>query len=376
MRLFRTSYRILIIVCCLPLAAFAGEGGRASASLLPKEFGGWQMSAPARSSNDPVVADPINPALLKEYGFTDFESANYVRDDGRKLAVKAARFNDATGAYGAFTYYRMPQMKVEEIGDQAASLNERVLFLRGNVLVDAVFERLSAMSAAELRELASLLPLPAGNAGNAPNLPAYLPRQALEANSIKYALGPVALEKLNAPIRAELVDFNAGAEVVMGTYRSSGGDATLMVISYPTPQIAAEHLRRLDAARGTGNSSFDRRSGPIVAVAAGPFSQSEAKTLLASVNYDADVTWNENTHFTKKDNLANLLVNIIILCGIILGFALVAGLAFGGLRMMAQRIWPERVFHRRESVEFISLHLSETLVEEVHEKVSSSIKVG
>ena len=335
------------------------------------------MSGPAKSSTDPVVADAINPALLKEYGFTDLESATYTRDDGRKLTVKAARFNDASGAYGAFTFYRMPQMISEQIGDQGASLNERILFLRGNILVDAVFAKLSAMSAAELRELSSDLPLPPGNAANLPNLPSYLPRQSLVANSTKYALGPIALENLSAPIPADLVDFNAGAEVVMADYKSSGGDATLLVISYPTPQIAAEHVRRMEAARVSNPSSFqERRSGPIVAVASGPLSESEAKSLLASVNYDADVTWNENTHFTKKDNLANLLVNIIILCGIILGFALVAGLAFGGVRMLVQRMFPNRVFDRPEQVEFISLHLSETVVEVKDSKVSPSIKVG
>lgn len=346
--------------------------------MLPKEFGGWQTSGAIKPSTDPAVADPINPVLLKEYGFTNLESATYVRDDGRKLTIKAARFNDASGAYGAFTYYRMLPMIAEQIGDRAASLNERVLFLRGNILVDAIFSRLSAMSAAELRELAGDLPLPPGNAANLPNLPSYLPRQSLVENSIKYALGPVALEKLNAPLAADLVDFNAGAEVVMGDYKSSGGDATLVVISYPTPQIAAEHLRRMDAAQAQPNATpwFDRRSGPIVAVASGPLSQSEAKSLLASVNYDADVTWNENTHFTRKDNLANLLVNIIILCGILLGLALVAGVAFGGIRLLVKRLFPNRFFDRPEQVEFISLHLSQSEDEPADSKVSRSIKVG
>jgi len=53
------------------------------------------------------------------------------------------------------------------------------------------------------------------------------------------------------------------------------------------------------------------------------------------------------------------LVNIIILCGIIGGLAVVAGIAFGGLRVLFQRVLPERVFKRPEQVEFISLHLSE-----------------
>lgn len=375
MRLFRLFPAIIVVFAAVPM--FAVDGPR-PASLLPKQFGGWQVSGTAKSSADPATADPSNPLLLKEYGFTDFESATYARDDGRQLTIRAARFNDATGAYGAFTYYRIPQMLVEKIGDQAASFNERVLFMRGNVLIDAVFSKLSAMSAGELRELASNLPAPAGNAANLPSLPSYLPRQSMVANSIKYALGPVAIDKLNAPLSADLVDFNAGAEVVLGSYKSSGGEATVLVISYPTPQIATEHLRRMDAAhmQSDANSFFDRRTGPIVVVASGPFSASEAKDLLASVNYDADVTWNENTYINPRDNVGSLLVNVIILCGIILGFALVAGVSFGGIRILVKRFFPDRVFDRPEEMEFIALHLSGTEEKPSDSKVSRSIKVG
>jgi hypothetical protein len=360
---------LVLALALLPWgAAFAANP---ESPILPKEFGGWQMSGHARTSQDPEVADALNAALLKEYGFTDFASATYTREDGRRLRIKAARFADATGAYGAFTYYRLPQMLPEEIGDKAASLNNRVLFYRGNILVDAVFQQLSAMSAAELRELAGLLPLAAGGSRNAPSLPGYLPAQSRVSNSIRYVVGPVGLAKSNAPIPAQLVNFGEGAEVALARYNSSGGEATLMVISYPTPQIAAASLHRLDAARPqntTAQSSnastgigpyWDRRTGPIVVVASGAVSQSEATSLLASVNYDADVTWNENTYQDKKNNLANLLVNVIILCGIIVGLMLVAGIAFGGVRVLIRKIVPERVWHRREEVEFIALHLSD-----------------
>jgi len=366
---------VLVILVSLARVALANEAASPS-SILPTQFGGWQISGTSRTSNDPAVADPVNAAVLKEYGFTSFESATYTRDDGRKLSLKAAHFGDASGAYGAYTYYKTPAMLIEKIGDGAASMNERVLFYRGNILVDAVFQKLSAMSAAELRELAQDLPLPLGNTRNLPGLPAYLPPQSYVKNTAKYVVGPAALRNLDTPVPAELVDFNAGAEVVVGNYNSSGGEATLMLISYPTPQIAADHLRRIDAARPQdsqpANSApvananpilqtpiFDKRTGPIVVVAAGPLSQTEAKSLLASVNYDANITWNENTYFTKRDNLANLLVNVIILCFIIIGFALVAGVAFGGIRILARRLFPERVFDRAENREFISLHLSE-----------------
>ncbi len=102
---------------------------------------------------------------------------------------------------------------------------------------------------------------------------------------------------------------------------------------------------------------LDKRSGPIVAIAAGPFSQSEAKSLLASVHYDADVTWNENTFFDKKNNLANLLWNVIILCGVVMGLTIVAGFAFGGVRVLLQRIFPSR--ESAAEAEFIALHLDQ-----------------
>src|SRR5215467_6056034 len=142
------------VLIALLASALAGEGARAAnshptitraagaeASMLPKQFDGWQLSGQVRTSQDPATADPASPGVLKEYGFTDFESGAYVTGDGRKLSVKAARFQDASGAYGAFTFYKTPQMQIEKIGDSGASLNERVLFYRGNILVDAVFSR-------------------------------------------------------------------------------------------------------------------------------------------------------------------------------------------------------------------------------------------
>jgi hypothetical protein len=383
---------VLVLVISLVGSASANETAP-SASILPKQFGGWQMSASSRISDDPAIADPVNAAVLKEYGFNGFESDTYTRDDGRKLTLKAARFADASGAYGAYTYYKTPDMLSEQIGDGAASMNERVLFYRGNIVVDAVFQKLSAMSAAELRELAEGFPLPPGNTRNLPDLPAYLPMQSYVKNTAKYVVGPTALKKLNAPVPAELVDFNLGAEVVVGNYNSSGGEATLMLISYPTPQIAADHLRRIEGAR-QGNSQpgneapvsntgpilpvpiFDKRTGPMLVIAAGPLSQADAKALLASVNYDANVTWNENTSFGKGATMAKLVMNGIILSLIIAGLALVAGVAFGGIRILAQRFFPGRGFDRVESREFISLHLSEKPSEALRDVVSPSIKAG
>jgi hypothetical protein len=354
-----------------------------TAPVLPTEFAGWQVKGAVAKSDDPAAADAVNAPVLKEYGFQRLEKAAYTRDDGRNLTIKAAVFEDASGAYGAFTYYYSDEMGEETIGGQAAFLNNRVLFYQGNVLVDAVFDRMSVMSAAQLRELAGLLPQAAANKGNPPLLPTYLPKRLLsgnlagnseknlEKNTTKYIMGPIALDRNGSPLPASMVDFKSGAEVVIGKYAVTAGDATLMLIEYPTPQIAAERLRQIDASHQVtppqpGVASmvdvgpfFDTRSGPIVVIAAGPLSKSEARSLMSSISYEADVTWNENTYMSKKDNLANFLFNAIVLCGIVVGLALVAGVAFGGLRIIVKRFFPDSVFDRREAMEIISLHLED-----------------
>jgi hypothetical protein len=368
-----SRFVVLAAVVCLGGVAFAADPPAVSSlpPILPKQFAGWQIQGAAQASKDAAAADPTNAALLREYGFTDFEAAAYKSDDGRALKIRAARFVDATGAFGAYSFYLQPGMAREEIGDQGASLNKRVLFYRGHIVVEAVFSQLSVMSAAGLRELAGVLPRPGGNAANLPPILAFMPHHGYQANTEKYAEGPLALGAIASPLSADLIDFSASPEVVLGQYSTPGGEATLMLIEYPTPALAAEHLRRIDAAHHAAQPQpgveaienvgpfFDKRTGPIVAIAAGPLSQSDAQTLLGAVNYEASVTWNENTYFDKKNNIANLLVNIILLCIIGGAITLAAGVAFGGARVLLRRYFPGRVFGSDDRTEFISLDLRE-----------------
>lgn len=348
-----------------------------SSAILPQTFGGWQMQGQPEISANPAVADPTNADVLKEYRFTDFASASYTRDDGRTLKLRAARFADASGAFGAYTFYLQPEMAKEEVGDQAASLGKRVVFYRGHVLVDAVFSAESAMSVAQLRELAGDLPHPGGNSANLPTFIEFMPRQGYVAQTEKYVMGSLALAALAAPVSSDLVDFGTSSEVSMGRYNTASGEATLMLISYPTPQLAADHLKRIDAAHHmaqpqagvstieNSGSFFDKRTGTIVAIVTGPISDSDAKSLLGKVNYEANVTWNTPADNSQAHDLYTLILNVVILCAIVGGLAMVAGVAFGGFRVLMKRWLPDKVFDRPEQMEFISLHLTETVVKGV-----------
>jgi len=353
-RLF--SLLFLLLLSSLAFAASPTNG------VLPRIFAGWQLQN-SQVHNDPSQADSVNADLLKEDGFKSVETAEYTKPD-RKMSVKVATFNDATGAYAAYLYYRAPQWAQEEIADQAASNNERILFRKGNLLVDVKLDRVTPMSGGELRELADNLPKEEGSFAKPPTVGDYLPPQGMVANTLKYASGPVGLARINSFLPADLIDFSKSAEVASADYNTSQGTAKLTVISYPTAAISADRLRAVEAwhpAATDGSAAppkvYAKRSFGLVAVLTGPISEGEAKTLLASVNSDPRVTWNENTHFDRNSNLGSLLVNIIILIAIITGLAIVAGFAFGGVRLVLKRMFPDRVFDRSEDVEIIRLNI-------------------
>jgi hypothetical protein len=326
--------------------------------VLPPAFNGWSLDRNSvTTSSDPGQADAANASVLKEYGFADYETGTYTRN-GHKIQVRAARFSDASGAYGAFTYYITPEMGLAKVGDRGAFNNSRILFYRGNILVDAKLDQVTAMSAADLRSLADTLPRPKGNTSALPTLPDNLPKRSLVSNSDRYIMGPVALERSGVPLPASLLDFSKTPEIEYAHYGSSHGEGALTLLEYPTPQIARDRLQALQSATLPGGPFYMKRSGPIVAVVNGSISQDEAQSLLALVNYDANVTLNEPV---KKDediqSRIRFLFGVTMLVVIIVCTALVFGLAFGGYRVFARKLFPNRGFEGPEEVEIIRLNL-------------------
>lgn len=332
-------------------------------ALLPTDFAGWhETAAPEQASTAPEAADQANASVLHEYGFKQFAAAKYAQPDNQ-LSVRAIGFEDATGAYGAFTFYRRSGMRKEDIGNEAAFDGEHVLFWTGTTLVDATFDHLTAMSAAQLRELADDLPKSSGPSSVAPPLPRYLPTTGLDPGSVRYAIGPVAYARGGGVLPPDVIGFDRDAEVITAQYASANGGGTLSLLMYPTPQIAIAREKAIQEAMTSGKnpqivgSLVLRRSGPIVAVASGYLTESEARKLLGSVNYAADVTWNHpEGYVSEASKAARLLLGIASLTAILGGTAIILGFFLGGGRALVRRLKGKPPSTLSDE-EFISLRL-------------------
>jgi hypothetical protein len=346
-------------------------------ALLPDGFAGWEAAHAPKKISDAAQADPANAAVLMEYDFTDAALGEYKRS-GETLNLRTLRFHDASGAYGAYSFYRQNGWPKEEIGTGATSNRNRVLFWVGNTVVDANFSRISPMSGSELRELASQLPLPEGGKALAPPILANLPQAKLDSQTTHYAVGPAGYAGAGGVLPPELVGFDRGAEAVTANYTLRSGPATLTIIDYPTPQLAAaeetkirEYIGACKKADKPTQATWPkplqdsdlvslevRRSGPLVALVSGDAIPDESHKLLAAVHYEADLMSIPQPMESEAAKTGKLLLGITLLVLLCCGASILLAFFLGGFRAlyrMARGKPVSSVF----DVEFIKLDLRE-----------------
>jgi hypothetical protein len=340
-------------------------------SLLPDSFAGWESTQPLKTVTDPVQADSANAAALKEFGFQSVEITAY-KKGSETLAVRALRFGDLSGAYGAYSYYRGSGWPREDIGSGAASEHNRVLFWRGDVMVDASFSHVSPMSGSELRELANQLPVPVGAKALAPPILATLPKGSLDGQTTHYAVGPASYAGSGGVLPPELVGFDRGAEAATAGYTLRSGPAVLTLIDYPTPQLAAAQESKIRDYIHSGahaqppfpkplvdsdQASLEvRRSGPVVALISGDAIPDESHKLLASIHYESDFVSIPQPGDSEVAKTGRLLLGIATIVLVGSTAAILLGLFLGGGRAL-YRLARGKPISSVYDAEFIHLNL-------------------
>ena len=339
---FRMGLRALVGVALLGASAglAVGQAGQTTlvvppAPLLPAQLGDWVKGDAPPTDNSAVQTDD---SVLTEAGLKRQERAVYHSgaNPQQTIAVTARQFVDATGAHSAYSYYqRSGAYKGPKIGDETTN---GFLFRSGTTLV-SVDSKLPVDRTAEvLRDLETHLPKVGGPKGLPPLLPTYLPAKGLQADTVKYALGPVSYKAMGGILPGEIIGFDKAAEVVTAKYGGQG-QGTLTLLLYPTPQIAGEHgraivteINRIGPPAGT---VLMRREGPLVLLTTGAWDAAEAKRMVEGIHLRNELTWNKPMPLefhTEVVKTYSLLTSIAIFCGVGALAAVILGLFLGGGR--------------------------------------------
>lgn len=336
--------------------------GAAPEALLPAQLGLWQQKdwQQVGATELEQVAGGLAP-LLREYGAQRAEQAVYVRGQA-EWRVRVYEMQDRSSAYGAFTLLRAEAGAPVRFGEAGVSFHHFIDFYQGNYLVHNSF--FGAFDGPD-PQLVERLKRLGGPQASLPTLPGYLPREGFIQRSDRYLLGPIALAEVAPLAPGDWAGFAYGAEAEAGRYHLGRAEATLLLLSYPTPQIAAARLRdfeRLFNLNGAGDPArppaFAKRSGTLVVFVSGVTSGQDAANLLNRVRYEAEISWSETSDPRPQPDWALTVLNLFIGTGLFVVYALFSGLAFAGVRLLVMRLFPGKVFDRPEDTEIIQLNLA------------------
>ncbi|HKV04759.1 MAG TPA: DUF6599 family protein [Candidatus Acidoferrales bacterium] len=347
-----------IIILCGAVLWFAAIPARAN-EVLQGSLAGWTSGGPPAAA---VFPERGEAAVLAEYGFVSFESRAFSRGaDTVDAAVYKTK--DPSGAYGLYSFLRTADMPHANFTDHSSMSRDRALVLVGNLVLDVRGHDLTKFEP-DIKFLVAALS-PKAQEGPLPTLWQHLPVNDRIERSDHYFLGPVALNQFVSVAPGDWIGFSSGAEVETANYRLGGRDESLLIADFPTPQLAAQELAELQKkfkVNGSNRASaspalFASRSYTLLAIVSGAPSQTEANALLNQVKSGMELTWNEPTFQFKEPSIEAMILGTIIGACTICVFALVAGISFGGVRILVKRLWPGKVFDRSSHLQVLQLGL-------------------
>ena len=350
MRRYVSLFAAVLFLAVLPLPA---------QSILPKSLAGWTDSGAPAAETFP---ERSQAQVLGEYGFVSFDSHSYARG-ADSLQAAVYKMKDPSGAYGLYSYLRTPDMSRVDLTEHSTMSNERVLALAGNLVLDVRGHDL-AKSQAELKALVASIG-PQAEEGLLPTLSERLPQQNMVQRSDRYILGPQTLNQVFPGNLGSSMGFATGAEAEIAHYHIGSNDVALLIADYPTPQLASQKLAELQKkfnvndANAAGGSPvlFAKRSLTLLAIVSGAATEAEADKVLDQVHSGTELTWNEPTFQFKEPSIEAMILGTIIGAGTICMFAVIAGVSFGGLRLIVKRLWPGKVFDSTKHLEVLQLGL-------------------
>ena len=327
---------------------------------------GWQAGKMERLPVDAVRRWGGDPAIEREYGVRFLEYQIFSQAD-EIAEVVAERATDATAAYGLFSYYRSGDMKPEAGMHYAASGPEGGVLFRGRLFIRAVLPRSPAATIppSRLRALLAALGAESPLTEDMNALPTPLPPADLVPGSEKYLVGEEGVRRILPSIPPDLFGFNLGAEVQTGDYAAGQSHSRVVVISYPTPQIAhsqyVQMQKRLDLNQlGSTMEVLGKQEGSFVVLVLYSGSPAAASRWMDLFNRRIGLSWDRPYPGDKSPlfQMLNFIVLNLIFVFYLCGWSVFGGIIFFLSKQAARKWFPQTDFGQPDDARFITLKLS------------------
>jgi hypothetical protein len=290
---------------------------------------------------------------LIRYGLIGVTTQNWSSPDG-PVKMTLFEMTDPSAAYGLFTIERnvdQPGFATIPVGTEGFRVGSRAEFWQSKYVVK--LEGASHANTSLARRISENI----FGRSSKPQVSAHLPPANLIQGTERYIVDASGLRR-GVDVDPTTLGFEDSVEVATADYRVNGKTAHLLLLMYPTQQLAKKYEDQWSSIAPNG-AAFRKRVGALLAIVRGSNDPSIAQTIFDGVYYETQVT---SVPPRPDISLRTMILTIFTFIGIGLLFTVVAGISFGGLRIFVKARYPDRVFDRPEDMEIIQLKLAQGVI--------------
>ncbi len=334
-----------------------------------QEFKELQKVIPGKSGEGiAALPDSEEAPILAEAGFLRYERRTYATESGSELSIEVLAGKDEKAAYSLLTIFRQSAIAPGPPGDAFAASAHGLIFARGRFWV-----RITGSAPPDLyRRIALSVSNRIGERKSSiPPLVTHLPQAGLEAGSVRYFLGPIALRSYGTRILDTATDFGPETEVAQANYEQAGASGVLSIIGFPTSRAADSFFESLPAHAvpsepARSDRQYAKRVGPLVAILQGSFEPPAANEILGALKYTYSITWiydkndrNGKTIWGVPAGLLGTVVRSLLLVALLCVSSVILGAGMAAFRVFLRGYAPNNFLDNPERTGMIRLQLND-----------------
>ncbi len=284
---------IFFVIALMPIAFTQIE--LISADYFPADLEFQELKKVAQEEvfEDPVrISELENGSLLMAGGCRKYARRVYDTEDSGSLSIEIATLADARSAYSLLTLLAQSGIQGGPPGEAFSSTADTVLLVKGSE-----WTRLKGRSVSPglmQRVAASVSNRIASSEQGIPSLIAHLPSPGYDPSSLRYFPGLKIYERYSGNESRNYLKVKSDIEIAQAHYALEDRAGDLLLLSFPTPQVAEEYFDEfpgLSMAKNGEHTLFSKRVGPLVAVLEGDFDSVLADQILDPLKFEYSIRW-------------------------------------------------------------------------------------
>ena len=211
---------------------------RALQESLPKKINGWKASTEDHIYNEKSIFEYINGGaeVYRAYNMKQCFARRYSIEKGPAIVLDIFDMGSPRDAFGVFTHDT--DGNAVSVGQEGRYRPGWLSFWKHRYFISIYMEEETKEAEKAVLELGRNVASKITESGNKPKLLLKLPKDGLQAQSIRYLHHPIILNYHYYISDENILNITPQTEAVLATYQRNDHEALLLIVKYPDVKTA------------------------------------------------------------------------------------------------------------------------------------------